>query len=67
MEKEEAIWGVVQSYTIDPVTTPVAPLPKGFQQLVDQYVDLFAKPTAVPPKRSHTYTMPLLPGAQPYR
>lgn len=36
MEKEEAIWGIVQLYNIDSsVTTSVAPLPKGFQQLVD--------------------------------
>lgn len=67
MEKDEAIWGMVQLYTVEFEPTPVAPLPKGFQHLVDQYVDLFVEPTGVPPQRSHTHTIPLLPGAQPFR
>jgi len=45
----------------------VVPLPKGFQQLVDQYVELFAEPTRVPLTRTHIHSIPLIPGAQPFR
>lgn len=68
MEKDEAIWGAVQLYAMDtPTDSGMTPLPKGFQKLVDQYVELFAEPTGVPPVRSHTHAIPLLPGAQPFR
>jgi hypothetical protein len=45
----------------------VSLLPPAISSLVAQFKDIFAKPTGTPPTRSHTHTIPLVPGAQPFR
>jgi len=68
MEKSQSIWGMVQLFNIAPdsVQQPAA-IPFQIQQLVDSFQDLFAEPTGVPPIRALTHSIPLLPGAQPFR
>lgn len=35
--------------------------------MIEQFAELFAEPTGTPPTRSHSHTIPLIPGAQPFR
>lgn len=37
------------------------------QSLIQVFASLFEEPTGLPPKRSYNHTIPLLPGAQPFR
>lgn len=37
------------------------------KQLVQEYADLFKEPSGLPPKRPYDHTIPLIPGAQPFR
>ena len=68
MEKDEAIWGAVAVYSVDSSSTVVVtPLPAEILELVDQFHDLFAEPSGVPPSRSLTHSIPLVPGTQPFR
>lgn len=48
----------------DPPSAPDIPPP--IQSLVDQYPELFSEPVGIPPSISHTYSIPLVPGAQPF-
>jgi hypothetical protein len=42
-------------------------LPFQFQQLVDNFQEIFEEPKGIPPVRALTHSIPLLPGAQPFR
>ena len=42
-------------------------LPSEISELLHQFSDIFAEPTQLPPKRAHDYTIPLKPGAQPFK
>lgn len=35
------------------------------QELLDEFTDLFAEPSELPPRRSYDHTIPLVEGAQP--
>lgn len=68
MTKHEAIWGMVQVYSVEPDQQSSPPLlPFQFQQLVDNFKELFEEPTGIPPVRALSHSIPLLPGAQPFR
>jgi hypothetical protein len=41
--------------------------PADLHDLIAQYEELFAKPVGLPPKRHISHTIPLIPGAQPFR
>jgi hypothetical protein len=54
--------------TISSTVTSAKPsLPADIQALVDNFATLFLPPTGLPPKRASEHTIPLLPGAQPFR
>lgn len=42
-------------------------MPQEISELVQQCKSLFEEPSGVPPKRSMTHSIPLLPGAQPFK
>jgi len=64
MEKSNDIWGLVQVYPVESTTPDSStPLPTEVTLLVKQFADLFTEPTSNPPTRSHTHSIPLLPGA----
>lgn len=68
MEKSNDIWGLVQVYLMESTTPDSStPLPTEVTLLVEQFAELFTGPTGNPPIRSHTHSIPLLPGAQPFR
>lgn len=37
------------------------------EHLISEFSELFKEPSGVPPQRSHTHAIPLIPGAQPFR
>ncbi|GJX64110.1 transposon ty3-G gag-pol polyprotein [Tanacetum coccineum] len=47
---------------LEETTTLVHPSP---QQVIEEYVDVFAIPTELPPTRDHDHKIPLVEGAQP--
>ncbi|WVZ99165.1 hypothetical protein U9M48_044502 [Paspalum notatum var. saurae] len=42
-------------------------VPEAIEQLLLEYSDLFSKPNSLPPPRRGDHTIPLVPGAQPFR
>ena len=40
-------------------------LPADIQNLLDEYAELFAEPSSLPPRREADHQIPLLPGSQP--
>ena len=46
------------------VTEPTA-APVEMQQLIDEFADVFAAPTELPPRRESDHHIPLIPGARP--
>lgn len=42
------------------LTTTVATMPRGLQQLLTEFDDLFGNPTGLPPPRAHNHRIPLL-------
>lgn len=67
MTKADALWGIVQVYAVEPENLTSTATPPEITELVEQFSDLFSEPTGTPPTRSHTHTIPLIPGAQPFR
>lgn len=68
LHKQEDVWCVVQVYALeDPDKTSEHKLPPQIQELINSYAELFSKPSGVPPARSMTHSIPLLPGASPFR
>lgn len=68
LTKHDAVWNIVELYTVDPV--PVSShndLPQKLQQLIQLFSDLFTEPTGAAPSRGLTHSIPLVPGAQPFR
>ncbi|XP_071905809.1 uncharacterized protein [Coffea arabica] len=45
----------------------VSPLPSEISELLHEFSDVFAEPTQLPPERAHDHTIPLKPGAQPFK
>jgi hypothetical protein len=43
------------------------PLHPQVQELIDEFQHLFQEPSTLPPKRSQDHTIPLVPGAQPFK
>ncbi|MCH87769.1 putative retroelement pol polyprotein, partial [Trifolium medium] len=53
-------------HVLQALDSPVA-LPTNFEQLLDQYADIFAEPTALPPSRpGFDHKIPLKDGVQPF-
>lgn len=67
MVKAESVWGIVQVYSMDSDPPSSSEIPPPIQSLVDQYPELFSEPIGIPPSLSHTHTIPLVSGAQPFR
>jgi hypothetical protein len=42
-------------------------LPQEIQDLIKDFASLFDQPTGLPPPRSHCHSIPLIPGATPFR
>ena len=67
MTKHEAVWAMVQVYSVEPEQQSSPPsLPFQFQQLVDNFQELFEEPKGIPPIRALTHSIPLLSGARPF-
>lgn len=66
MKKLEDVWCEVCLYAVETQDKMELLLPQ-IQVIVDQYPELFAEPTGVPPTRSMTHSIPLLPGTRPFR
>lgn len=41
------------------------PVPPAVQEVLDEFQDVFAEPTGLPPERSYDHTIPTIPGAIP--
>jgi hypothetical protein len=58
---------VVQLYSLEAQVDLKEPIRPQIQSIVDQYLELFAEPSGVPPTRTMTHAIPLMPGTQPFR
>lgn len=66
LELEDDIWCMLELFEVKNDETSKQ-WPKDIQLLLTEFSDLFEKPTGLPPKRSHSHTIPLITGAQPFR
>uniref|UniRef100_A0A452XQV9 Retrotransposon gag domain-containing protein n=1 Tax=Aegilops tauschii subsp. strangulata TaxID=200361 RepID=A0A452XQV9_AEGTS len=56
---------IVHLCVVAPTTEPSTPIPDCIQQVLDEFPDVFAEPTGLPPRRPCDHRIPLIPGAQP--
>lgn len=66
LEHQDQLWCLLALQPVDTSQAMYTRPPK-VQQLVDKFSSLFLPPTGLPPKRASEHTIPLLPGAQPFR
>ena len=66
LEQKEDIWCVLELFMINS-SPEQADLPPAITELITEFSCIFDKPTGLPPPRSHFHTIPLIPGAQPFK
>lgn len=71
LENNDDIWCILELFAVKPEEI-LDSWPSEIKQLVEEFADIFDKPKGLPPKRSHTHTIPFITGAQlfklrPYR
>ncbi|XP_062187935.1 uncharacterized protein LOC133891241 [Phragmites australis] len=66
LERNDDIWCVVQLYSVLSIAVQEE-LSAEIRTLVEKFAEIFEEPTGLPPKRSFEHTIPLLPGAQPFK
>jgi hypothetical protein len=66
LERTDQLWFMLELRSVD-VSKSSFTKPPEVQQLIDQFSSLFQLPFGLPPKRSSVHTIPLVPGAQPFR
>ena len=66
LEQNEDIWCVLELFMINS-SPEQADLPPAITELITEFSCIFDKPTGLPPPRSHFHTIPLIPGAQPFK
>lgn len=68
MEKQDEVWCVVEVYPVEADLNEAKPqVPVLLQPLVQDFADIFSEPFGVPPSRSMTHSIPLIPGTTPFR
>ncbi|XP_027118691.1 uncharacterized protein [Coffea arabica] len=67
MQQKHRTLASICSVPEDSNSDDVNSLPSEISELLHQFSDIFAEPTQLPPKRAHDYTIPLKPGAQPFK
>lgn len=68
MDRDETVWGVIQIYAMEHSVPPnETALPVAIQNLVTQFATLFSEPNGIPPTRSLSHSIPLVPEPQPFR
>lgn len=63
---QDKLWCLVEIQAV-PAPKTSESLPSEVQALVDEFADIFQPPSGLPPKRASVHTIPLVPGAQPFR
>lgn len=58
---------MVQVNTVEDDSTPTTTIPATIQAIIDEFQDIFQPLPHLPPPRKGDHTIPLLPGAQPFR
>jgi len=67
MEKQGSVLCCVQLNSVSGEQTPETSIPAEIHELIYQYSDIFQPIPGLPPKREGDHTIPLLPGATPFR
>ena len=62
LHKSNDIWALTLIQSVPP---PLADPPEAVQSLLQEFEDVFSKPTTLPPSRPYDHTIPLLPDAVP--
>ncbi|XP_063938080.1 uncharacterized protein LOC135147942 [Daucus carota subsp. sativus] len=62
--KEEAYF-LIQVTTLEGLPNVTDKLPNNISQVLEDYVDVFASPTQLPPPRNHDHHIPLKAGSEP--
>ncbi|WVZ74595.1 hypothetical protein U9M48_022759 [Paspalum notatum var. saurae] len=66
LELHDEIWCMLEVLSLEE-SSDQQPIPAAIQELIEQFDELFQKPTGLPPVRSHSHAIPFLPGAIPFR
>lgn len=56
---------IVHLCVVAPASEPSTPIPECIQRVINEFPDVFAEPTGLPPRRACDHRIPLIPGAQP--
>lgn len=68
LQKQDDIWCSVMLYSVQAQSQiDKCPVPILLQPLVEDYSDLFTEPCNIPPTRSMTHSIPLMPGTVPFK
>jgi len=67
MERDDAVWGIVQVYDVQPDLPSKPKLPPEIQNIIKEFDSIFQPIPHLPPQRPKDHTIPLISGAQPFR
>jgi hypothetical protein len=67
MQKTNSVLYMVQVNTVEDDSTPTTTIPAAIQAIIDEFQAIFQPLPHLPPPRKGDHTIPLLPGAQPFR
>ncbi|XP_071925383.1 uncharacterized protein [Coffea arabica] len=67
MQQKHRTLASICSVPEDSNSDDVSSLPSEISELLHQFSDVFTEPTQLPPERAHDHTIPLKPGAQPFK
>jgi hypothetical protein len=68
MEKHDEVWSIVELYAVDTVLdSGQLELLLAIQDLIEQFSNIFEEPSGLPSTRSISHSIPLIPGAPPFR
>lgn len=66
MDVVDEIWCILELPAVSELV-PKRTLPSDIHNLIQEFANIFDKPTSLPPLRSHCHSIPLVPGATPFR
>jgi hypothetical protein len=66
LQQTDQLWGIFEVFQLEPHHISSS-CPEDISKLIEQYHQLFEKPSGLPPPRHIKHSIPLIVGAQPFR